>query len=176
MLLDIRVPYIRRRGKAQRSGAFAGLVCVPALALAVSMAGVSSAWAENTSPETVTASQRLMAPHSPPLAGTQPAQAATNSVPQANRCPTVTKWETLWGAQWHATVDFRPSDLCNGRNVKRAYVRLKQYCWPYNDSGRVYTATASSPRDSRVYRAYTWVWDSPNWGCITEDFFGYELF
>lgn len=49
----------------------------------------------------------------------------------ATRCPAFVKWEDWGGARWHAYVDFRPSDLCDGRHVKRAYVRLIRECGPY---------------------------------------------
>ena len=68
------------------------------------------------------------------LSGTAAAAAA------ATRCPAFVKWQDWWGgARWHAYVDFHPSDWCNGRHVKRAYVRLIRRCGPYYDTGRIYT-------------------------------------
>lgn len=57
----------------------------------------------------------------------------------ATRCPAFKSWEDYGGARVHAYVDFHPSDLCNGRHVKRAYVHLIRQCGPYYDSGRIYT-------------------------------------
>lgn len=95
----------------------------------------------------------------------------------ANRCPAFVTWEDwLGGARVHAYVDFRPSDWCNGRHVKRAYVRFTRSCGPYLDSGRIYTSTAGSPSDTGLYSLSKWVWDSVLWRCVTNTNYGYEYF
>ena len=106
-----------------------------------------------------------------PFIGTQSAQAA------AYRCPAFVKWEDwLGGARVHAYVDFHPSDICNGRHVKRAYVHLVRQCGPYFDAGRDYTATASSPNDTRLYSESSWIFDSVLWNCSTAAYYDYEYF
>lgn len=74
-----------------------------------------------------------------------------SSAVASTRCPAFVSWEDWGGSRVHAYVDFRPSDLCNGRHVKVAYVRLIRQCGPYFDTGRLYTYTASSASDSRLY-------------------------
>jgi hypothetical protein len=99
------------------------------------------------------------------------------SVAAATRCPAFVTWQDwLGGARVHAYVDFRPSDWCNGRHVKRAYIRFTRPCGPYLDTGRIYTATASSPSDTRLYSYQRWVWDSVRWSCTTYTNYGYEYF
>lgn len=106
-----------------------------------------------------------------PIVAAQPAQAATN------RCPAFVTWEDwLGGARVHAYVDFHPSDLCNGRHVKRAYVRLVRKCGPYYDTGRIYTYTAGSASDTRLYSVSAWIFDSVLWSCTTNTYYGYDLF
>jgi hypothetical protein len=104
------------------------------------------------------------------ISGTMTAAAAT-------RCPFFRSWED-WpgGARVHAYVDFRPSDWCNGRHVKRAYVRLIRQCGPYYDTGRIYTYTAGSASDTRLYSVSAWIYDSPLWGCTTRTYYGYDYF
>lgn len=95
----------------------------------------------------------------------------------ATRCPAFVSWEDWWGGiRVHAYVDFRPSDLCDGRHVKRAYVRLIRQCGPYYDTGRIYTYTASSASDTRLYSVSAWIFDSIIWGCVTSTKYGYEYF
>jgi hypothetical protein len=106
-----------------------------------------------------------------PLVAAQPAQAATY------RCPAFVTWEDwLGGARVHAYVDFHPSDICNGGHVKRAYVRLIRQCGPYYDTGRLYTYTAGSPWDTRLYSQSAWIFDSTLWWCNTNAYYGYEYF
>jgi hypothetical protein len=95
----------------------------------------------------------------------------------ANRCPAFVTWQDwLGGARVHAYVDFRASDLCNGRHVRRAYIRFTRPCGPSLDTGRIYTSTASSPSDTRLYSYKRWVWDSLSWSCTTYTWYGYEYF
>jgi hypothetical protein len=102
---------------------------------------------------------------------------AKSAVTVTNRCPAFVTWEDwLGGARVHAYVDFHPSDLCYGRHVKRAYVRIWRTCWPAYDSGRVYTPTASSPSDTRLYSVSKVAFDSPRWGCKTNTNYDYETF
>lgn len=94
-----------------------------------------------------------------------------------NRCPAFVTWEDwLGGARVHAYVDFHPSDLCYGRHVKRAYVRFTRSCGPYLDSGRIYTSTASSASDTRLYVISRVVFDSVLWWCTTNTNYGYDYF
>ena len=92
------------------------------------------------------------------------------------RCPYFRSWEDWGGSRVHAYVDFHPSDLCNGHHVKRAYVRLIRQCGPYYDTGRIYTYTASSPSDTRLYSVEAWIFDSPIWSCNTNTYYGYDYF
>jgi hypothetical protein len=94
----------------------------------------------------------------------------------ATRCPAFVTWEDWGGTRVHAYVDFRPSDLCDGRHVKRAYVRLIRQCGPYYDTGRVYTYTAGSASDTSLYSISAWTFDSPIWSCNTNTYYGYEYF
>lgn len=94
----------------------------------------------------------------------------------ATRCPAFVSWEDWGGARVHAYVDFRASDLCNGRHVKVAYVRLVRQCGPYFDTGRIYTNTASSQYDTVLHSVSAWIFDSPIWGCTTRTFYGYDYF
>ncbi len=93
-----------------------------------------------------------------------------------NRCPAFVTWEDWEGSRVHAYVDFHPSDLCNGNHVKRTYVRLIRQCGPYYDTGRIYTNTASSTSDTRLYSVSVWIFDSPIWSCNTNTYYGYEYF
>ena len=93
------------------------------------------------------------------------------------RCPAFVTWEDwVGGARVHAYVDFHPSDWCNGRHVKRAYVRLIRQCGPYYDTGRIYSYTAGSPNDTRLYSVSAWIFDSVLWSCNTNTYYGYEYF
>jgi hypothetical protein len=92
------------------------------------------------------------------------------------RCPAFVTWEDWGGSRVHAYVDFHPSDWCNGRHVKRAYVRLIRQCGPYYDTGRIYTYTATSTSDTRLYSVSAWIWDSPLWGCNTNTYYNYDYF
>ena len=93
------------------------------------------------------------------------------------RCPAFVTWQDwLGGARVHAYVDFRPSDWCNGRHVKRAYIRLIRQCGPYYDTGRIYTYTAGSSASTSLYSVSAWIFDSVLWGCTTYTYYGYEYF
>jgi hypothetical protein len=94
----------------------------------------------------------------------------------ATRCPAFVTWEDWGGSRVHAYVDFRPSDWCNGRHVKRAYVRLIRQCGPYYDTGRIYTYTAGSTSDTQLYSVSAWILDSALWSCNTNTYYGYEYF
>lgn len=104
------------------------------------------------------------------VAAPPPANAAT-------RCPAFVTWEDwLGGARVHAYVDFRASDVCDGRHVKAAYVRLIRNCGPFYDTGRLYTSTASSPSDTTLRVKSTWIFDSILWRCSTATYYGYDFF
>lgn len=92
------------------------------------------------------------------------------------RCPAFSSWEDWGGSRVHAYVDFRANDLCNGRHVRAAYVRLIRQCGPYFDTGRLYTYTASSPYDSTLYSVSAWIFDSPLWWCNTNTYYGYDYY
>lgn len=94
----------------------------------------------------------------------------------ATRCPSFSTWEELGGTRRHASISFKPVDLCNGRHVKRAYVVLSRSCWPAVNTGRVYTASASSPSSSSTYSISKNVWDSPVWSCNTNAYYGWDYF
>ena len=94
-----------------------------------------------------------------------------------NRCPAFVHWEDwLGGVRVHAYVDFHPSDLCNGRHVEDAYVHITRSCGPAFDSGRIYTARASSPSDTRLYSVSKVAFDSLLSGCRTNTNYGYDYF
>jgi hypothetical protein len=106
-----------------------------------------------------------------PFIGAQSAQAATY------RCPAFVTWQDwVGGARVHAYVDFHPSDICNGRHVKDAYVHLIRQCGPHFDPGRDYTYTAGSTSDTRLYSVSSWIFDSVLWGCNTNAYYGYDYF
>ena len=97
--------------------------------------------------------------------------------PATARCPAFVTWEDwLGGARVHGYVDFHPSDTCNGRHVKDAYVRLVRQCGPYYDTGRLYTYTAGSSSDTALYSVSAWIFDSLLWGCNTNVYYGYNYF
>jgi hypothetical protein len=103
------------------------------------------------------------------LAPTQ-AQAAT-------KCPAFSSWEDwIGGARVHASVSFRASDICNGKHVKNAYVRLIRQCGPYLDTGRIYTSTAPSASNTALRSASVWIFDSVLWNCTTRAYYGYNYF
>lgn len=109
--------------------------------------------------------------------GNAPAPAAAGVFATAYRCPAFVTWEDwLGGARAHAYVDFHPSDICNGRHVKDAYVRLIRQCGPYYDTGRIYTYTAGSASDTRLYSVSAWIFDSVLWSCNTSTYYGYDYF
>lgn len=110
--------------------------------------------------------------------GTEPQMKVSGmATTSATRCPVFSSWEDWWGgARVHASVVFSPSDLCNGHHVKAAYVRLIRRCGPYFDTGRIYTYTASSTSDTRLYSVSAWIFDSPVWGCVTATNYGYDYF
>lgn len=99
-----------------------------------------------------------------------------DKLPQ-NRCPRFMQWDTQHGFRWNVSVEFRATDLCEGRHVKRAYVRLINRC-PVGsfDTGRVYTRYAVSPNDTRLYKVKKTKYDSLLPNCDTEPRFGYEFF
>lgn len=101
---------------------------------------------------------------------------ASTTTAAATRCPAFVSWEDWGGARVHAYVDFRPSDLCNGRHIKVAYVRLIRQCGPYYDSGRIYTYSATSASDTRLFSVSAWILDSPLWWCNTNTYYGYDYF
>ena len=96
--------------------------------------------------------------------------------PATTRCPAFVSWEDWGGSRVHAYVDFHPSDLCNGQHVKRAYVRLVRQCGPYYDTGRLYTYTASSTSDTRLFSVSAWIYDSIIWSCNTNTYYGFDYF
>lgn len=80
------------------------------------------------------------------------------------------------GVKVHASVSFRASDVCHGRHVKAAYVRIFRTCFPKYDSGRVYTATAKSPSDSKRYSVSKSAYDSLKPHCNTNTRYDFKYF
>lgn len=112
-----------------------------------------------------------------------PATAGAHGYGHNNRCPHVYSYQHGWGGLYTtAGVNFQADDLCNGRHVKRAYVRVQQSgpkwrCQPWSDTGRVYTGTAGSSHEDR------WRWshvssvvDSSLWGCTLTVWRNWEYF
>jgi hypothetical protein len=94
----------------------------------------------------------------------------------ATRCPQVYNWQDWGGSRVHIKVEFRAADLCNGRHVKRVYVKLWRTCWPAVDTGWIASPTASSPSSTTTLNAYKMVYDSPNWGCNTRSGWDWTYF
>lgn len=93
------------------------------------------------------------------------------------RCPAFVTWQDwVGGARVHAYVDFRSSDICQGRHVRTTYVRLIRRCGPAYDTGRLYTSSGSWAGDGTLRSTSVWIFDSPWWGCRTDTYYGYELF
>lgn len=94
--------------------------------------------------------------------------------------PYVKFWQDGLGhIHHHAYASFRASDLHNGRHVKRVYVRITRidcFGWPDADTQKRFSASASSPTDSRTYSIYTDLYDSPNFGCPMRSYWGVEYF
>jgi len=85
------------------------------------------------------------------------------------------------GVTHFASVTFRASDLYKNLHVRRVYVRITRLdCggWPDGDTGRVYSAYASSISDRTTYKVYTELDDSLNifYECIMKSYKGYEYF
>jgi hypothetical protein len=128
------------------------------------------------------------APPTPPSPSPTPSPEATpspsvqptpnpSSAPAANHCPAFAHWEDwLGGVRVHGYVSFRPSDTCNGRHVKRAYIHIIRKCGPYRDFGRWYTQTATSQSDKRLFKVSGWVFDSLVSHCNTNVYYGYSYF
>jgi hypothetical protein len=105
-----------------------------------------------------------------------PSPEATPS-PSANHCPAFAHWEDwLGGVRVHGYVSFRPSDTCNGRHVKRAYIHIIRTCGPYRDFGRWYTQTATSQSDNRLFKVSGWAFDSLISHCNTNVTYDYSYF
>jgi hypothetical protein len=97
--------------------------------------------------------------------------------PAANHCPAFVHWEDwLGGVRVHGYVSFRPSDTCNGRHVKSAYIHIIRTCGPYRDFGRWYTQTATSQSDNRLFKVSGWAFDSLISHCNTNVTYGYSYF
>lgn len=73
-------------------------------------------------------------------------------------------WESWMGARWNGYVQIQASHDDGGQNAKQGYHRFTREAGPSLDTGRMYTAQASSPSDSQVHSRQDWVWDSPLWG------------
>lgn len=102
--------------------------------------------------------------------GASPASATTYA------CPRFTSYEDwLGGARVHAQVSFRASDVCNGRHVRQAWVRIWRTCWPSVDSTK-YTSVASSTSDGSVRSTSLVLFDSPVWSCVTHAGYSYRTF
>ena len=88
-----------------------------------------------------------------------------------SRCPHVYDYQHGWGGIYTTTgMNFRSSDICNGRHVKQGYVRVKQTgpkwrCQPWRDSSRRYTGTTSAHNDSWNWAHIGSVQDATLWGC-----------
>jgi len=89
--------------------------------------------------------------------------------PPTYAAPYFYSWQDgLGNIHHHAYVTFKASDLHNGRHVKKVYVRIqRQNCWLYpdNDTGQVFSVSASSPSDTTTYKVETDLYDSPNFKC-----------
>lgn len=97
--------------------------------------------------------------------------------PAANHCPAFKHWEDwLGGVRVHGYVSFRPSDTCNGRHVKSAYIHIVRSCGPYLDFGRWYTQTATSQSDNRLFSVSGWAFDSLISHCNTNVSYDYRYF
>lgn len=95
----------------------------------------------------------------------------------ATRCPAFVTWQDwVGGARVHAYVDFRASDKCNGRHVKRASVTLVRTCGPYKNTGKIYTSTAPSKSSTGLRSVSAWIFDSVLWKCVTRTYYDYEYF
>jgi hypothetical protein len=109
------------------------------------------------------------------VAGQAPASAADGCADSVNSFRTWEDW--IGGARVHASAKFQPSHTCSdGRHVKKAYVRIVRQCGPKKDTGRVYSQTASSSRDTTTYTVSAWIFDSVLWGCQTNTYYGFEYF
>ncbi|MDO4252073.1 MAG: hypothetical protein Q4C74_02360 [Rothia sp. (in: high G+C Gram-positive bacteria)] len=73
-------------------------------------------------------------------------------------------WETLGGARWNGYVQIKASYRDGGKHAKQGYHRFTRKAGPSLDTGRMYTARASSRLDTRVHSRKDSVWDSPLWG------------
>lgn len=87
-------------------------------------------------------------------------------------------WQTKFGARIHGYIQFRASHVYQRKHVKRAYVRLTREAGPSLDTGRAYTSTAPSRRNSRLRYRQKDVWDSPLWGdkFVTHFYHGFQFF
>lgn len=107
-----------------------------------------------------------------------PSRAPVHPLP-IERCPAFRSWQDkVGGAQVHAKVTFRPSDVCRGRHVKSAYIRLRLTdCrgWPDTDK-RVDTPVATSRTDTSEYKAEGHILDSPFPGCTARANYDFEYF
>lgn len=97
-----------------------------------------------------------------------------------NRCPHFYSYQHGWGGIYTtAGINFQPDDLCNGRHVKQAWVRVYQTgpawrCWPHSDSGRRYTSRSSHPHTEVWHWAHIQsVKDSVQWGCSLKAHYNY---
>lgn len=73
------------------------------------------------------------------------------AVEAATKCPYLHTWEAGPGGLFHhARVTFRPIDVCKGKHVKRAAVKMYNKCLGWN-SGWVWTTTAKSPKIISTY-------------------------
>lgn len=87
-------------------------------------------------------------------------------------------WQTKAGARIHGYVQFKASHVYHSKHVKRGYVRLSRKAGPALDTGRIYTSTASSKKDSATRKKQKDVWDSPLWGDshTTHFYYGFSYF
>ncbi|MGH8887745.1 MAG: hypothetical protein ACRDYX_21765 [Egibacteraceae bacterium] len=87
-------------------------------------------------------------------------------------------WESWGGSRWNGYVQIRASYSDGGRHAEKGYHRFQREAGPTLDTGRMFTATASSPGDTTVRSRKDSVWDSPLWGdrYTTRHYFGFNYF
>lgn len=80
----------------------------------------------------------------------------------------------MGGAKIHGYVQIKASHNDGGRHARRGCYKFTRKSGPYLDTGWLCTASASSPRDSRLLHRSSWVWDSPLWGDAYVTRFNYK--
>lgn len=86
-------------------------------------------------------------------------------------------WETAL-VRWNGYVQIQASYNDGDRHARRGYHRFTRQAGPALDTGRMYTSSASSSRDTSVRSRTDWVWDSVLIGdkYTTRYNYGFEYF